>query len=471
LAASSLILAAPLQLQVLFFALAGALACKKPLHALVVTPLSVSVGVLGAAAASRLPWGAPAEWMGTLILTVAAAGVLAAILAFVLDRYSQLAPVAGVLGVATILAMSLSLGVSTASTPRASGASLADALGSAPAITRSGTDEVLYLNVISRLRNGQPYYPAFAQVLAKRNEVGPGTVSLNSPSSFRLPTLYTALAHLPGSGMSLVLAMLAVGSLASVSAFLLVKSLATDVLGLMAAATVAAFYTSYAGSVALVNAEPWAAALGLCSVALLSLALRRDDIDRRVAATAAAVALAAAMTRELAVAFILLGLVVSVVVGGKQRRTLWIPWAVALAAFAGLYAWHASATAAAVQTVPNLLRGASGFNPGVWFHPDGSGLMASMSRYAITSGLNEPAAWALVLLAVIGALLGSRDGKVRVLLGLAVLGGLAALSLLRPNMSGTVGPPGYWGDVFLPTLLATIPLGLSALRTALAGRR
>jgi len=63
--------------------------------------------------------------------------------------------------------------------------------------------------------------------------------------------------------------------------------------------------------------------------------------------------------------------------------------------------------------------------------------------------------WIVWLLGVIGGVVGPRDWPRRVLLAGATLGGSLALLLLHPHGVLVDGlPPGYWGELVLPTLLA-----------------
>ena len=82
-----------------------------------------------------------------------------------------------------------------------------------------------------------------------------------------------------------------------------------------------------------------------------------------------------------------------------------------------------------------------------------------------------PTALALLVLASAGAILTPRRTADRLLLATTVAGGAIVVAFMYPGgvAMGTGLPPGYWGDVVMPVILACAPVGL-ALATGTARR-
>ena len=216
-----------------------------------------------------------------------------------------------VTGLLAVLGLAWLSAASAATAPGPSGPSLAQELTPEPAMTATTTDEGVYLTYVRRLQSGQAYYPMVARTLTQGNAVRVGgRVDRSRPTSFRLPTLYALLAALPPYGISLVLAMMALGSAAAVAAFALASRFAPPALALLGALAVAVFYYGEATRYALLGTEPWAGGLILVAA---SLAVWAPETRTPLLAhcAAAAAALAAASLRELAAPFVLLGLAAS----------------------------------------------------------------------------------------------------------------------------------------------------------------
>jgi len=231
---------------------------------------------------------------------------------------------------------------------------------------------------------------------------------------------------------------------------------------------VGAYYSFLALSVFLFGAELWAGAFALASCALLvnASAPAENPARRRTAFVwaAAAAALAAALVRELGIAFVLLGLVATLADAEDRTKRLWMPWAGALAITLVVYAVHWSAARAAVASL-HLTAVA---HPVAWLHPDGRGLVAAVTRIGFLMALRTTVAWLLVAVAALGAIVGIRRTDARIMLGGSVIGGCAVLLVVNPGgvTYGVNIAPSYWGDMVAATVLACIPLALALVPAA-----
>jgi hypothetical protein len=338
---------------------------------------------------------------------------------------------------------------------------------SSPELGASTSDLAVYVLTVRRMHEGEGYYSATGQVLASRSvaaeQIGRqgAAVDLHNPTAFRLPTLYWLLAALPQTWQSWGAAMLFLITAATVAAWSIARTYVHAAVALAGTAVTGMFLAGYA-SFFLPSTEPWAGALALAAVALglKSLSARRGALV--LACAAAAVALLATLTRELAVAFVLVGLAASLVSEGARSRRLWLPWAVALGAFVVAYVLHARAVAAVVPTLPTGGLVVSG-GLVAYLDPTGAGLASALAYGSVFIFWTPVASWVVWGLGVLGGVAGPWDRARRVLLGAAVLGGSAVLFLMHPTAAPGARVPGYWGFVVLPTVIACAPLALSRL--------
>jgi hypothetical protein len=352
--------------------------------------------------------------------------------------------------------------MSTAGRPAPDGTTLAGMLRTAPPIVAQTPDEGLFLVIAQRMAGGEGYYPAAAQTLAKANEVRSGANDLRAPTSFRLPTWFWLVSRIPQDGISLVVLVLAFGTAAVLGGYALARQIVPAPAALLAAAIVAVLQYGVATHASLLDPDAVAGALALVAVALaVRWRLRRGPAA--LGHAAAAVALSAALLRELAVPFILLGLALSLVAPLRSSK-VWASWAAALAAFAAAYVAHAAAVRAAVSA----LGPQRAYPHMAWFDAHGRGLEALVQRLGNLTGTPVWIASLLLLLGLAGAVaVFLRDRSAGAVLLACALGGPILLTFLHP-VGETVGStvPIYWADVLMPTILACAPLTLAfALRT------
>ena len=343
------------------------------------------------------------------------------------------------------------------------GVTPADLFMSTPTVSTDMSDAHLFVLTVRRMNVGESYYSAMGRTLAQRNvlsaRAGGGiTVNLQNPIVFRLPTLYWLLAALPAGGYSWVIAMLVLVAAAVVAAWTIAARFTHPAVALVGTAITGVYLAGFMSFV-LPIAETWAGALALVAMALAlkSLSVRKKPLAW--ASAAAGVALLAAVTRELAVAFLLVGLASTLVPDRVRSRRLWIPWAVALGLAAIAYALHVQAVLAVVRTLPHVV----GYSELGHFDPTGRGLVASVAFMANFTWWGLRTAWLILALGTVGGVVGPRDWPRRVLLGGVTVGGAVALFCLHPNTVAGAPIPGYWGYVVLPTVVACVPLALARM--------
>lgn len=441
----------------------AALITRRPLDAALVAAVGSAAGSAALFGLSSLGWRFLTVWPAFVPGVIAVSAAVAAGGALAM-RSASLHRILFAGAVLLVVLAAWDGGLGRATTPAADGSTVLSLHAGTPALGPDTRDEQVYLLTVRRLQSGQPYYPAVRDTLLAANEVRGGKVDPASPLSYRPPTLYWLLSKLPDDPMSLVIATLAFGTLVAGAATLLAATFVEPPLALLAGVAVLGLYVGEVLGATLLYAEAWAGGLALVGIALLAL-----DRGRRVgAATWGAVTfvLAAALMRELAVAFLLLGLAAAVFVPAQRARRGWLPWAVGLAAWACLFGLHVAAVRAAVAGVAPVAADAAV----PWLHPDGLGLVAGLTRLSRDLAVQQPVAWLLLAFAALGALLAPRERLMRVMLAGTVLGGAAVVAILHPpGVTDTPGlPPGYWLAVVLPVLLACTPLAFALLPGARA---
>ena len=176
---------------------------------------------------------------------------------------------------------------------------------------------------------------------------------------------------------------------------------------------------------------------------------------------AVVVAVVAVAFRELAVAFLVLGLIATLAYPEGRRSRSWIPWAVGLLAAAAIIGAHWVAATSAVGAAG--LAEATGVAANSWLHLDGRGLPAAIALASRTLGWQAPALWVLFALAPLGAFVGPRDRAVRTMLGGVVIAGAVVIAFLYPAGTSGATVPSYWAETILPTVIAASALAACVL--------
>lgn len=367
-------------------------------------------------------------------------------------------------GVVCVLGMVWVAGLTYATQPIEMGFAPIELFRSTPAISADSYDEQLFVLTVRRMQQGSGYYAAMGRTLADVNAARPGVSDdLSRPTSFRLPTLYEFLAVLPNDGRSWSIAMLVLVSAGVVAAWSIAVRYTVSSVALVGMTLSGVFMSRFAG-INLPDSELWAGVLGLIAVAL---ALKSLSVKRRAvlwATAAAAVALLATLTRELAVAFLLVGIASSVALPRVRSARVWVPWISALAGAMVAYLLHAQQVIAVARTLPSSGQ-VAGF---LYFDPTGRGLVAGIAMLARDSWWMAPVAWVVWACGTVGGVLAPRDWPRRVLLGSVTVGGALAIFSLHPWT-----PPGYpvtglWSAVVMPSVVACTMLVLA--RAPGAGR-
>lgn len=379
---------------------------------------------------------------------------------------------AAVIAVAIIIATTWYGGVHEASRPAgATDLSFEENLDYKPIMGPDTPDALLYYLYVQNLAAGNGYYEQAVFVLSEVNRIrGGGWVNQTSPISYRTPILYWLLAALPRDGWSYVAATLMLASVVTAAAYLLGRAFAPPHIAIAVSAAVSVPYIATAASPGLFNAELWAGGLALSAIALFATAMRgRDRKADRTMWAAAAVALLAAVVRETAVAFLLVGLAASLIDRHARSLRWWMPWIAGLGVWVGAMALHWRAALAAIERsgLPRM------HMPQVWFHPDALGFPAAIDRLSQTTGLLPTFVVALLILAAMAAWrVGSGPGD-RLMLAAPVIAGIIVVTFFYPPGSQTQSdlPPSYWVELISPTVLACGALALALLRAPSASQR
>jgi len=464
--------------------LIAALCCDDLLGGAAAGGLSVVAGTLLAqlAYARALPgpdsgWLAvlPGGWPANAIAAVVLAALVGAAAIWLKERSPRFPVLLAGLAVALVVLAGLMNGLAAASLVqdaqfvsgvRNTGLPLTQALVVHPTQTAESLDETLYLIVVQKMHAGAGFYPTIVQALADSNRVHTdGQVRLNLPVSYRMPTVYWLLSRLPEDGGSLVLAALLLGAAAAVAAYLLGRQFVSAAWALVGCAAISSYAATVGASAGLLYVEYWTGLLGVIAVAFFAAA---RGSTRRVLAmqiAAAAVATLAALTRELAIPFLIAGLIAVLADPVLRHVRAWIPWLTGLAATGVAYAvhWRLALAAFASSGVPNGVVPARSRFP--WFHPDGSGLFASMKLIRMTLHFNVIAIYVVLALAVVGIVLLPNGRGTRIMLALIGVVGVGLLAIVRAVGTDQITgePAGYWGLVVVPVALACLPLVVSRL--------
>jgi len=331
-----------------------------------------------------------------------------------------------------------------------SGRTILQDIAERPVPFQSLSDGKFYRAVVWKMRDGQPFYAAFR---AAFRENGRWLRPPTSVLGVRPPLLFELWKLLPNWPSSALWSLLVVGGLAMLAAPISGSRSVGAAAGIAGAAGFAASLLGYALQPDLLfMSEIWAGLLGVLVLAAFALS-QREGGGRAWMATAAGLALLAAITRELMVFLLLAGLFASWF-GPKLRRQFNVTvWTVAFAAFAALWATHLTIAGRIVIPVKSVAF--------VWFQHGGlsnliSGIVSSTSMLG-TLWL----AMSLAALGVAGAL-AQRDKQYRLFAMLAVCLPLVGFLFVGTDahVNDAAGVPqiyNYWGGIVMPALIALAP--------------
>ena len=232
----------------------AALACRRYLDSALVAFAGALVGTFLATTISSFAWVEPAVWLPVALTAAAVAAAVALGARFALSRSARLGAAFVAVALIVLVGATWLAAIQDASTPQVSGVSYAQYYAQEPAVSAEMHDEGLYLLYAHSVAAGQPYYAAVARALVESNAVR-DDVSVTSPLSYRLPTLYVLLASLPQDGISYVLAALALGTATILSAYALARLYMTPPFALVSATAVATYVASSAPTPALLHTE------------------------------------------------------------------------------------------------------------------------------------------------------------------------------------------------------------------------
>ena len=445
--------------------LAAAVAVRERIGATAAAAVGVLGGSLLGAAIASPAWASPVDWLPTVAVAAGIAAVIAFGAAAVVAADERAARLfSGVCVVLVLAAMCLSV-FDRVNQPLAGGGTLLTAIAPASDSVRIVGDETMFALSIRGFMEHKPYYPTMRDLLLRRNVELVGSVETRVPMSYRLPTLYALLAALGGSGNALLAALLALASAAVASAYLLCRRFVAEQFGLLGAVSVAACLAGYAGGVRLLDSEYWAGMLGVVFLAALVWSGAKNGRTWLFVSLAAAVA--AALIRELGIAFLLVGAAASLAPGAGTRLRRVAPWLVGIVAALAVYAVHWRSALAVIATLPPATEPAQVS----WIQPFGIPLASAVWFTGVFMKLGLVTAIVLFVVGVLGALVSPATFRDRLAMGLVALGGVV-VSLFF-GAAGNVGvgrlTPPYWAMLFVPSLLACVPLLLARWRGAAPG--
>jgi len=323
------------------------------------------------------------------------------------------------------------------------------------------TDEELVLGALWGVRSGTPFQQAQHDMFARN----PGRWNTTSPLSYRQPLLtYVWLVLGSGALIGIAWSLLAAGSM--YAAWACARRLVNPLAAVVAPAGLCLVYSFMLWhNVRLLYTEMWAGPLVVIAAANCALALGSapGTQPRRAwvyAAAGASAGLLAMLTRELAVAPVLVMVLALLADRRARQRLLWVPWAWALALWAGQYAWHARQVAL-VSTGDSLISGGVRIRDYFAFRP-------SFLSACLRSAASEP--YLLVIVAFLCVMACFAAFTVRTNAMRILTGGLTLATLVMMVVSG--GPPGwwadgtplgYWGYLFVPYVIAWAPLALRVI--------
>jgi hypothetical protein len=299
-------------------------------------------------------------------------------------------------------------------------------------------DKTIFLDAVLRMRHGSGFYSAFSAAMADAK------FPVSNVYNYRLPPIFWLWAALP-SLTWVVPIFLALGTAAVLSLPLAYRGLVKQPLVIPAAGALASYLAIFAVQLEVVSAEPWAAVLAVLAF-LAYVASFRSQRWRALTIAAVALALASALTRELAALLLLAGLI-SAVWQSDQRRFRTVAWGAGLGAFALAYAAHAA------RVMPLLQRsgGAMTTAPGL-----GNAVLALQYGWLLAA-VAPWVPWLLVALGMFGAIaISPRELKTFSIAAIALP--LVVFSLVSNNATGMLGAAeNYWGTLVNPLIIACIP--------------
>ena len=323
-------------------------------------------------------------------------------------------------------------------------------VATSPKVGESWLDNDFYRRVLWLMRDGKGYYEAYRQGFNENVRWG-----FDPPSvvSYRLPTAFWFWTALPGGPAAIFVAWLLLSTGALVASVRIAIRRVPVAFAIPAVAALTTYFVYYGTTTLVVLTEPWAAALGLLSVAAYIESFDSPNW-RKWTVVAAALALTACLVRELMVYLPVAGLLAALVAEGEQRRFRALAWSAALAVFAGAYALHVAAINGVVSGVASEKAFSSG----------GPAFLARAFFWGVKIvGGGGATIVALAVLAIAGIVLLPGRSQ-RVFLALAVALPFGAFLLFGNDAVDSSGnATNYWGIVIVPLLIALSPWGFAAV--------
>lgn len=382
------------------------------------------------------------------------AGAAALITRWLLGRFRQRAGRVLFFGaVALILANLWATSLTVVTYPSTGELSLVDILSAPTMPGTSQSDDKVYLRTQQLMDQGEDFYRAYAQAHSENTDffsAAPGSVL-----GFRPPTIFVLRDMLPGR-MSTRL-MVGLLTLVSVAIIVVVFALSDAVrapLTIVSAAALSTYFMAWVATSLVAYVDAWAAALGLAAFGVLVFALR--DPSRRIAyAVGVALAVVAALSRELLLFLPLAGLA-SALMSKTQRRFRTLAWTGGLLAIAAGLAAHYAAAARFLSDKPG--------SAALWLRGGADKLVLALNT---ATPFVAPRPWVLVLLLAMSlagvAYFVARRRDTGWFVSTAIALPLLGFLFVANEARAASVSANYWGVIVVPLMLAVIPLAFAWL--------
>lgn len=334
---------------------------------------------------------------------------------------------------------------------RDQGRTVLQELARRPVAGQRWDDSEFYRAVVWKMREGTPFLEAFRAAYRENSRWRSDPTSV---LGVRPALMFEFWKALPGWPQDALWSLVALGSVAMMAAPIVVSRSVSPGLGIAGAGGLAAYLLGYALIPSLLFlSEIWTGVLAVLVLAAYRMSQENGD-GRAWMASAAAVALLAALTRELMVFLLIAGIAAAWFGPAERRRFDLAVWAAAFVVFCGVWGAHLLAARSIVTAVAG-----TGF---VWFAHGGLGNLVSGMVSSTWSVGNSWVPVVLALLGLVGAF-AQADRQFRVFALAALV--MPLIGFVFVGTDAVLGATGvaynYWGAIVMPSLFVLAPASLA----------
>lgn len=386
------------------------------------------------------PWFVPESDAGTLAYMAVVGAVSAALVALSCRRFKTQVALVGVavlVGLVAANALTLNHIAAPGAQP------LFEELSVEPAAGTYTSDGFIHLKTYYRMAAGAGYYDAFASAFSGSREMG--GLPPYSVFNFREPLVFWLWQALPGGITSVYYCLIALLGVGFVSAYAIALAVVDEGFAFTAAVLLLPLSLFAVTTQFGLLVEAWALPVALASVAF---SVWTDRIGPKASVAAAALAMLAVLMREIFALYLVAGLVYALV---RRERAGRAAWGAAAGAVTCLLAVHYSVASARVG--PAL----APFSLEPWLH-GGPEWIRQTAIFGHDVMLGWP--WSVTALVVlgVGAAVTAPLPRLAWLARITVLVPLGAFTVIGLPPQEGVWPGAYWGLIYAPLALASVPL-------------